>query len=263
MNFDLVIEYSIKAYKNRHLLAAKKREKDFNKKRVYNVIKKNGSVTTGEILSQLTKTDNLHNERIRELIEKNYNNGQINSNEKNNIIKEKIIKTIGIRTIENLVNELHKEGLLIRQKRRFQLVQNDDFSSPYISEEYGKLMTERILDLDLKRESSPTPIKELINRFGLIVVYNFIIAYQEIKNKTDQKITNIYENYDEISWLEDVISVSDMYTKFIKIIEQYEIQNKYEGDILITKKLLNIIKSEYPSISSTLDEVKNHFIKQE
>ena len=152
--------------------------------------------------------------------------------------------------------------MIIKHERKFYIVKYPNINSPYITEKYGKTILEQIFKQS-NFYSEKQLIQDLVNKFGLIILFNFLTALQDIRDRTVDKVINPYEDDAEIHWLKNVISIEDMYTYFKPIIEQYKKQNNYKENIQISNNLLNVIKSEYPSISSTLSEVKNHLIKPE
>ncbi len=161
-----------------------------------------------------------------------------------------------MRTIQYIVKELKNEKLIIKQNGKFYKARDSKMDNPYMYEKYGKIVLEETLNLsNLYSEKQLT--HQLISRFGLIILFNFIIAYQDINDNSKNKIINFYDGND-VSWLKNVISIDNMYDHFKKIIEQDYFENKYDRNIAKTRKLLQIIESDYSSISSILSEIKKN-----
>ena len=167
-----------------------------------------------------------------------------------------------MRTIQLIVNELRNENLIFKQNGKFYSSKNLSINSPYITEQYRQIILEKILHPSTFH-SKKQLIHDLVNRFGLILVFNFIIAHQDIKENNLEKVTNFYDDKNnEISWLKNVISIDDMYNHFIKVIKSYEQYYKAES-VTNLSNLMNSIKFEYPIIYSSLMDIKNQFTKQE
>jgi hypothetical protein len=260
---DLKIVYDIVAYHYKHLINLKKMQKEINKKNIFKIIQNNPGITTRgihDIFEQNTKRYNLE---IEQKAQELYDKGNINSiKEKEEFIKRNIQKPIVMRTIQLIVKELQNENIIFKQNGNFYSSKNLSINSPYITEQYRQIILEKILNPS-NIYSEKELIQDLVNKFGLIILFHFITALQDIRDKSLDKVKNLYEDDIEIGWLKSVISIENMYSYFKTLIERFEKQIKYKENTQISSNLLNVIKSEYPSISSTLSDVKNYFIKQE
>ena len=237
-NVCLSMSYFLKHYYG--LNNFKKGQLDSNRKTVFDALKILESAQVEQIYDYLKKENGKDAQAL-------YENGKITKTEMKEFIKE---KTMSKRTIHRHLDFLVEKCLIEHLNHKYHIVDRTKRNIEYWSHEFGN----SILDGLMSSYSPHVPkfeenIEQLINIFGIYIVYCLAKATQPPVNENDGHKNNLDRDSLVISWVNDVFSPRRMLEYFVAIIANLP------PDAKVERIRNNTFVKGHPKYPSWLDKI--------
>jgi len=257
---SLTLKYNIENFENRvrHLAEHQIRLREENEKMIYEIILSYGCETTKQVHDILKTIFDKHNEKIKQKVQQKYEKGEFDIKRRDELIKQKTVKPITLRTIQYAIKNLIRKGKLVKEsKRNFRLKNPSDIERYKTINEYSNTISKKIFQISNNNQNI---LRHLVDVIGTQLVFNFTIIYCLKTNNSINKIDS--DNLFIPGPLNTTIQLDELYEFFIKSIKSLMITNnndKTRSKDDNIKILLDEIGKLYPSVFGDLTSIMKLF----
>lgn len=251
-----IYKYNIIPNKALHLIKDKIKEAKFNREIILDAVRILKVASTKEILNYVLGQIELYNQTIKAQAEKKYEDEAFSNNDKRKYIEKESKVPIDIRTVQNWVKRLTKEGLLEYNSGKYSLTEKTKTEKARCFPElFGETLLDSICNFELR--SQQENVQELVERYGAMLIFIFVEALsltRDISSDTDIR--------SQINWIEDAIPISKMLEYFLNMIFKVKTGDyRFESMGLKSNEktegeTMQDLKNSYPELYVLLEKAK-------
>lgn len=134
---------------------------------------------------------------------------------------------VSLRTVQRRLDDLKKEGIITEQKQYYTVSNIKNPEVKIHARDFGETLLFSIMrDIKPSNKISERDLEQLINAFGLYIVYCFIEGARTLVDKNENKISISPQIKDQLTshWIENVINPMEMFYYFLNF-AQYRLDD--------------------------------------